>query len=92
MKMIRIKKIEVGLYAIAIKKSEVANNGNEKFLEFYYKTKAYLDSHTYVGYVILLYERPEVRDISLVLARVMGYKTAVEIPEVLMVEGRSLRK
>jgi len=92
MKMIQIKKIEVGLYAIAIKESEVISVGKEKFHEFYHKTNAYIGSSTYVGYVVLLYERPEVRDISLVLARVMGYKTAVEIPEVMMVEGRSLRE
>lgn len=92
MKMIRIKRIDVGLYAIAIDEIEVMKRGKDKFKELYYTTKAYYDSNTYVGHVILLYERPEIMDISLALAIVMGYKTAIAIPNIVMVEGRSLRR
>ena len=89
--MIQIKNISVGLYGIAIKEKEVlADEG--KFNEFFHSAKAYIDKHTYVGYVIVMYESPEIRNKALVLAKVMGYKTAVAIPDVLMVEGRCLRE
>ena len=87
----KIKKIEVGLYALAIKESEVEKCGKERFKALFYSTKTYFDRHTFAGYVVLMYEWPEVRDISLVLARVLGYRTAVEIPDIVMVEGRSLK-
>lgn len=89
--MIQIKNINVGLYGIAIKEKEVLAD-EAKFNKFFHSAKAYIDKHTYVGYVIIMYESPEVRDITFVLAKVMGYKTAVAIPDVLMVEGRSLRE
>lgn len=50
--MILIKNISVGLYGIAIKEKEVlADEG--KFNEFFHSAKAYIDKHTYVGYVIV---------------------------------------
>lgn len=86
-----IKGIEVGLHGLAIKASEVKAD-EEKFHVFLRNFKPYIDKHTYVGYVIVMYESPKDRDLANITAKVMGYKTAVAIPDVLMVDGRSLRE
>lgn len=91
--MIQIKRINVGLYGIAIKEGDIAKWDVSLFKKnFLDMEKSYVDRHTYVGYVIVMYESPEIRDRCYYLAKALGYRTAVKIPEVLMVEGRSLRE
>lgn len=91
--MILIKNINVGLYGIAIKEVDITKWDVSLFRKnFIDAEKAYVDKNTYAGYVIVMYESPEIRDRALALAHTLCYKTAIKIPEVLMVEGRSLRE
>lgn len=91
--MIQIEKINVGLYGIAIKEGDIAKWDISLFKNnFLDMEKSYVDRHTYFGYVIVMYETPEIRDRCYYLAKALGYRTAVRIPGILMVEGSGIRQ